>query len=559
MIKTKKTLHTLFFSVCLMGVSHSAFAEDQDKSSQKSGSMLAKAVHITVAVAHAPLAIASVYKPDSKLLPVLSALSRVTANWLYWHRHPNDGHFYTSELIAEGIVDCIVHCCASDKKQDIGNLDDLLDDVPKTQQSFDSQKEIEKSENELTGDGSGNIEDGSTSSSEGMSKQDIVSMLVKIGKIGLPIIESGLSLGVALHDDDSRVPRALREVLQGINVLSRGTSQLLTLDNKKLKWAIAGLMVINAFMLYKDIKTYKKAPELEKREERIRERLNQLRERRDNMNLNLPLNVRYNIDNIIRQSERTLRNGDCSEYDFDRLERNLGRIENNITRIERENEDRVRELEARIERDRERAEEMLRELEAENHNPEPEHERPAREFRRQAGACPVCLDADADNDPLETIELACGHLCCRNCAGRMVDVAYRNRRIDFDRIGCPNGGCDGHISRVEIGVISNNNQDMLRAYDEARRERLHPVRVELDDEMREMVRRGDVRICPGCRNGVHRIAGCNHMTCRCRVEFCYRCNARYVRRHGFLQHPEPQCPIFDDLARPDLNAPIIIE
>lgn len=33
------------------------------------------------------------------------------------------------------------------------------------------------------------------------------------------------------------------------------------------------------------------------------------------------------------------------------------------------------------------------------------------------------------------------------------------------------------------------------------------------------------RRCPGCRNLVERIDGCNHMTCQCRREFCYVCVA----------------------------------
>lgn len=31
--------------------------------------------------------------------------------------------------------------------------------------------------------------------------------------------------------------------------------------------------------------------------------------------------------------------------------------------------------------------------------------------------------------------------------------------------------------------------------------------------------------CPGCRNLVEKINGCNHMTCQCRQEFCYVCAA----------------------------------
>ncbi|KDQ60369.1 hypothetical protein JAAARDRAFT_56274 [Jaapia argillacea MUCL 33604] len=39
------------------------------------------------------------------------------------------------------------------------------------------------------------------------------------------------------------------------------------------------------------------------------------------------------------------------------------------------------------------------------------------------------------------------------------------------------------------------------------------------------VRQGWAR-CPGCRMMVERTAGCSHMTCRCKTQFCYNCKQR---------------------------------
>jgi hypothetical protein len=33
--------------------------------------------------------------------------------------------------------------------------------------------------------------------------------------------------------------------------------------------------------------------------------------------------------------------------------------------------------------------------------------------------------------------------------------------------------------------------------------------------------------CPGCGSGVEKKGGCDHMTCRCGHEFCWRCQAPY--------------------------------
>jgi hypothetical protein len=62
--------------------------------------------------------------------------------------------------------------------------------------------------------------------------------------------------------------------------------------------------------------------------------------------------------------------------------------------------------------------------------------------------------------------------------------------------------------------------------------------------------------CRGCNQAVHKYDGCNHITCRCRIEFCYICGEVYERdEHGHYQVTEhhrdlggdgrPRCPQFD--------------
>lgn len=33
--------------------------------------------------------------------------------------------------------------------------------------------------------------------------------------------------------------------------------------------------------------------------------------------------------------------------------------------------------------------------------------------------------------------------------------------------------------------------------------------------------------CPSCKFWVEKNKGCDHMTCRCGYEFCFRCGAKY--------------------------------
>ncbi|KAI1671585.1 IBR domain containing protein [Pyrenophora tritici-repentis] len=69
---------------------------------------------------------------------------------------------------------------------------------------------------------------------------------------------------------------------------------------------------------------------------------------------------------------------------------------------------------------------------------------------------------------------------------------------------------------------------------EARQEEDEKRRREEEEASREAVKRDAVE-CPGCGVMIHKMAGCDHMTCRrkgCRFEFCYICRAPYKRERG---------------------------
>ena len=42
-----------------------------------------------------------------------------------------------------------------------------------------------------------------------------------------------------------------------------------------------------------------------------------------------------------------------------------------------------------------------------------------------------------------------------------------------------------------------------------------------------MILEGEIAICPDCENIIQKTGGCNHITCNCGTEFCWRCNERY--------------------------------
>lgn len=62
------------------------------------------------------------------------------------------------------------------------------------------------------------------------------------------------------------------------------------------------------------------------------------------------------------------------------------------------------------------------------------------------------------------------------------------------------------------------------------------------EEIQMMINLG-FKICPNCRNAVERNGGCDHMSCRCGKQFCYKCGAgpfndsNEYSAHKSAQHP----------------------
>nr|XP_009783099.1 PREDICTED: protein ariadne-1-like [Nicotiana sylvestris] len=41
--------------------------------------------------------------------------------------------------------------------------------------------------------------------------------------------------------------------------------------------------------------------------------------------------------------------------------------------------------------------------------------------------------------------------------------------------------------------------------------------------------------CPSCKSLVEKVDGCKHMTCRCKMEFCYKCGGTWSEKHWSCQ------------------------
>jgi hypothetical protein len=62
--------------------------------------------------------------------------------------------------------------------------------------------------------------------------------------------------------------------------------------------------------------------------------------------------------------------------------------------------------------------------------------------------------------------------------------------------------------------------------------------IPLDQASADLIAQS-TKTCPGCNFAVHKFEGCNHITCRCRVQFCWICGNEYDRdEHGHYRVTE---------------------
>lgn len=73
--------------------------------------------------------------------------------------------------------------------------------------------------------------------------------------------------------------------------------------------------------------------------------------------------------------------------------------------------------------------------------------------------------------------------------------------------------------------------------------------VSLDEATEQLL--GEHKTCPGCNALVYKLEGCNHITCRCRVEFCYVCGNEYEKddhdHYMVTEHHRDFCRQFDEI------------
>lgn len=123
---------------------------------------------------------------------------------------------------------------------------------------------------------------------------------------------------------------------------------------------------------------------------------------------------------------------------------------------------------------------------------------------------------------------------------RMEMLADSNLRVC---INCPQLVRRTRSNKVKCGSC---NTSFCFLHEDAHKDRLCPGEGEsLYAQMRTCVWRAwNTKTCPSCNHPIEKNGGCDHMTCRCGFEICWRCGGPYAkngrRGHSFDLFPHPQ-------------------
>jgi len=114
---------------------------------------------------------------------------------------------------------------------------------------------------------------------------------------------------------------------------------------------------------------------------------------------------------------------------------------------------------------------------------------------------------------------SCAHYFCCGCWVSQIEVTVNEARMEAR---CMGEGCSECLSEKDVKRLA---PELFAGFCKNKYEqyegRLKAVFIE-DDAFGQWARR-NTQGCPRCHVLVQRSEGCNHMSCRCGHEFCYKC------------------------------------
>jgi len=171
-------------------------------------------------------------------------------------------------------------------------------------------------------------------------------------------------------------------------------------------------------------------------------------------------------------------------------------------------------------------------------------------FKDQNRICEICWD-EPNNSEFVSLE-NCQHIFHTSCIIDYLNLEIKNQVFSPK---CPDSKCNKNIDNVENYLKGKDLENFIKAWESQHKKEVkkcrspgcnfaivldgkshvyclgcfnaHNLSGSSDKEFLKFVNSSNFRQCRLCNYWVEKNQGCNHMTCRCKYEFCYRCGAKW--------------------------------
>ncbi|KAL4879586.1 hypothetical protein BJY04DRAFT_91091 [Aspergillus karnatakaensis] len=180
---------------------------------------------------------------------------------------------------------------------------------------------------------------------------------------------------------------------------------------------------------------------------------------------------------------------------------------------------------------------------------------------------PDCVACNEPKPVFDMIQAPCSHWYCRHCITRLVNDALTDQSLfpprccrldipldamrrhigdelsqrfeekdteckDPQRTCCSNAACAEYILPPFVqGHVGTCRACQMQTCTVCKRPAHIERCIDEQDEVLSLAQQAGWQQCPQCHHLIELSTGCNHITCRCRYEFCYVCTMKWKTCH----------------------------